>query len=240
MKKIKAFTLLEMLLVIAIIWIVSVSLLNARSNSWNKTDIWREAVNVIYKEMNQYIKEFQRNKVWDDASGHEHEIQYFYINFNNNSYSTITWKNLIVGNLYTYTWEIDDWNGWTTPIPTWYFEWTTLISNQKYSAFQVLKWSDKYTFYTRNENTWNVTSIAISNNWKIYTWNFENAIEDYEITPENLMDSSIYKFLICWWYWEIKPIWVISINAITKVATLDWCRSERYGGINCDEFALCK
>jgi len=234
MKKFKAFTLLEMIIVIIIIWIVSVSLAAYKKNTKNNYEATsREAVNIIYKEMNQFAKDFQRNKVWEDWSGNEHEIQYFYINFNNDIAESITWNNLTVWNLYIYTWE------WTDML-TWYFDWITLITGQKYSAFQVLKWSDNYTFYTRNKNTWDITSILITNNWKIYTGNFQD-INDFSIfNTENLMDWSIYNFLICWWHWKANPIWRISINAITKIATLDRCESERYAGINCDNFAKCE
>lgn len=234
MKKIKGFTLLEMIIVITIIWIVWASVLRMKNNTWNKNDIWREATNVIYKEMNQYVKDFQRNKIWEDWNGNEHEIKYFYLNFNNTQ-SSITWNNLTIWNRY-----ISEDNS------TWYFEWTTLITNKKYSAFQVLKWSNNYTFYTRNLNTWNITSILISNNWKIYTGDFHD-IQNNNFTINesdlHLTDWPIYKFLICWWYWKIKQIWVISINAVTKVATLDRCEdkeSKKYAGIDCDKFAICK
>lgn len=247
MKKIKAFTLLEMLLVIAIIWIVSVSLLNARSNSWNKTDIWREAVNVIYKEMNQYVKDFQRNKIREDLSDedwleNEHEISYLYLNFNDDIGET-KWEELTIWNLYlyTYTWmdgeEIIEYK-------TWHLDLTTLISNLKYSAFQVLKWSDKYTFFTRNESWSPIPWILISNNWKIYTWDFHdiqnNSFEIIDDDNLNPINGYIYKFLICWWYWQINPIWVISINAVTKIARLDRCESEKYAWIKCEDFATCQ
>lgn len=243
MKKIKGFTLLEMIMVIAIIWIISASLAGFKKNA-GKNDIWREAVNVIYKEMNQYVKDFQRNKIWEneaeDELENEHEIEYLILNFNDNE--TQTWDKFTVGNLYIYTWYRTNANNEIEEYKTWYFEWTTLIKNQKYSAFQVLKWSDNYIFYTRNEHWKNIPWILISRNWKIYTWKVDNILDndDFEHfhTP-NITDNTIYKFLICWWYWEAKPIWIISINAVTKIANLDRCESDKYAWIICNTFATC-
>lgn len=258
MKKIKAFTLLEMILVITIIWIISASLIKMKDNTWNKNDVGREAVNVIYKEMNQYVKDFQRNKIWEDLSaeyqlGNEHEITYLYLNFNDEDVLGKTkWEELTIWNLYLYTitWMNDE--GTPIPILTWHLDWTSLISNLKYSAFQVVKWSDNYTFFIRNESRSPVSSILISNNWKIYAGDFhdiknnnftideENNLTIDDENNLNLSENYIYKFLICWWYWQINPIWIISINAISKTATLERCESEKYAGIKCEEFASCQ
>lgn len=239
MKKIKGFTLLEMLLVIVIIWIVSVSLASYKKNTRNSyEDTWREAVNIIYKEMNQFVKDFQRNKIWEDTSWHEHEIAYLLLNFNNNIYLK-TWGNFTIWNLYLFTW-IDN-NG--TEYQTWHLEWATLITNQKYSAFQVIKWSDNYTFFTRNKNGLEIPWILISNNWKIYTWKIHDIIENnyFNIDTPNLVNNQIYEFMICWWYWnDIKQIWIISINAVTKLANLERCKTEKFAWIDCDNFSPCE
>jgi len=211
MTRIKAFTLLEILIVIAIIWLVSATLLNAKRNiSWN-IDTRRDAVNIIYKEMDQYLKDFQRNKIREDSNGNIYEIDYFMIDF---------WESTITGN------SITVWNSYNNDsyINSW-----TLITGQKYSAFQYLKWAENYTFYTRNKSGTESTiqEIKISN-WKIYKWTS---------SPEN---SSEYQFVICWWeWWKIEHIWAITINAITKESRLDRCESERYDWINCGIFTDC-
>ena len=209
MKKKKAFMLLELLIVMVIIWIVSTSLINARKNiSWT-IDTWREAVNIIYKEMDKYIKDFQRNKIWEDTSWNVHEINYFRIDCWTN---TQTGTQLIVWNYYTG----DDYE---------YFNSWTFIKWSKYSAFQYLKWSEKYTFYTRNKSEVEINPIRISN-WKIY--NNPN---------DNALDQSEYQFVICWWEWWY--IWAITINAISKESRLDRCKTERYSWIDCSIFEDC-
>ena len=215
MKKIKAFTLLEMIIVLAIIWIVTTSLIGAKRNISNNIDIWREAVNIMYKEMDQYLKDFQRNKIREDSNGNIYEINYFMINFWE---STITGTNITVWNSYDNGSHINSW---------------TLITGQKYSAFQYLKWAKNYTFYTRNKSGTESTiqEIKISN-WKIYKWS-----SNYPNNPEN---GSEYQFVICWWeWWKIEHIWAITINAITKESRLDRCETEKYSWINCGIFTDC-
>lgn len=210
MKKIKAFTLLEMIIVLAIIWIVTTSLIGAKRNISNNIDIWREAVNIMYKEMDQYLKDFQRNKIREDSNGNIYEIDYFMINFWE---SRITGTNITVWNSYDNGSHINSW---------------TLITGQKYAAFQYLKWAENYTFYTRNKSWVYINTIRISNNWKIY----QNLT-----TPLN---SSEYQFLICWWkWWKIEQIWAITINAITKESRLDRCESDKYAWIDCSIFKDC-
>ena len=229
MKKIKWFTLLETLLVIAIIGIVSVSLINFRKNVWqDHTDIAREAINIIYKEMNQYIKDFQRNKVREDDFGFTHEISYLYFEFG--ASWTTTGNNLSLGNLYIY----ESW--WIT---LWHTEEMTLISGQAYSAFQVLKWTDKYNFFLVIENNNEILSpLFISNNWQILHWTWIN--DAINGTLQNLGSNTI-TFLICSWEGNSphNPVWIISINAITKATNLELCETEKYAWINCDSFANC-
>ena len=219
MRKIKAFTLLEMIIVIVIIWIVAASLLRMKDNAKNShTDMWREAVNMIHKEIDQYLKDFQRNKVRENE-WEINEIKYFRIIFSGNI-NTETGTEIVMGNYYSGDNNI-------------YFDSWTLLNNQKYSAFQYLKWVDKYTFYTRNKNGEYINPIRISNNWKIYTWNNDTPNEDE-------LEESEYQFLICWWEWgTMEPIWAITINAVTKESRLDWCESEKYAWINCSIFVDC-
>lgn len=212
MKKIKAFTLLEMIIVLAIIWIVTTSLIGAKRNISNNIDIWREAVNIMYKEMDQYLKDFQRNKIREDNDENTYEIDYFKIYFWN--------ENIQTGN------ELTVWNVYNNDDN--YFNSWTLISWQKYDAFQYLKWAENYTFYTRNKSWVPINTIRISNNWKIY---------NNSTTPLN---SSEYQFLICWWkWWKIEQIWAITINAITKESRLDRCESDKYAWIDCSIFKDC-
>lgn len=217
MKKIKAFTLLEMIIVVAIIWIVSASLIGAKRNIAKNIDTWREAVNIMYKEMDQYLKDFQRNKIREDNDENTYEIDYFKIYF---------WdENIRTGN------ELTVWNVYNNDDN--YFNSWTLISWQKYAAFQYLKWAEKYTFYTRNKSGTESTiqEIKISN-WKIYKWS-----SNYPNNPEN---GSEYQFVICWWeWWKIEHIWAITINAITKESRLDRCETEKYSWIDCGIFTDC-
>lgn len=224
MKKIKAFTLLEMLIVIGIIWLISASLTKFTKYAWSdKSDTWRDAVNIIYKEMGQYIKDFQRNKIRED-SWVEHKIEYLHLNFGNET--GITGNSLSIWNIFIYeTW-------W---VKTWHIEWTTLISWQTYTAYQYLKASNRYRFYIRVKNTGDVTPILISNNWKLFSWNMESIINE---TNEELT-WIVYEFLICGGRYTIVPIWKISINAVTKNTKLERCETEKYAWIDCDEFASC-
>lgn len=161
MKKFRWFTLLETVLVIVIIGIVSVSLLSFRRNIQENKDLTREALTVFYKEMNSSIKDFQRNKIWEDASWVTHEMTYLYLNFNNNdNHEVRIWNDLVIWNIYLYTWK-----NWKT---RGHFDWTPLILESEYSAFQSLKWSDKYKFYTCNEWNTEIKSILIANNWTIF------------------------------------------------------------------------
>lgn len=212
MKKLKAFTLLEIIIVIALISIITTSLINTKRNiDWN-IDIWREAVNIMYKEMDQYLKDFQRNKIREDNDGNTHEIEYFRIYF---------WHDpeILTGN------ELTVWNSYNHDE---YFNSWTLISWQKYSAFQYLKWAENYTFYTRNKSGDSIQSIRITN-WKIYT--------NQALTGSS---NSEYQFVICWWkWWKIEHIWAITINAITKESRLDRCESDKYTWIDCSIFKDC-
>lgn len=211
MEKVKAFTLIELILVVIIIWIVAASLTKAKRNTSWDVDIWRDAVNIIHKELDQYLKDFQRNKIWEDASGNVHEIDYF--------------KLILSGTANTGT-EITVWNYYSGDNYVYFDSWT-LIQNKKYAAFQYLKWVEKYTFYIYNK--WNITPIRITNNWKIYTWTAENP-------NNNELQHSEYQFLIDWWkWWKIEHIWAITINAVTKESRLDRCETEKYTGINCSE-----
>lgn len=220
MKRIKAFTLLEMIIVVAIIWIISTSLLRMKNNSKNNhTDMWREAVNMIHKEIDQHLKNFQRNKVRENE-WEINEIKYFRLIFSD-TIPTETGTEIIIGNYYS--------GGTNT-----YFDSWTLINNQKYSAFQYLKWVDKYTFYTRNKSWVAINPIRISNNWKIYTWN-------NDAPNETELEENEYQFVICWWEsWIIEHIGAITINAVTKESRLDRCQSEKYSGIDCNIFEKCK
>jgi len=210
MKKVKAFTLLEMIIVITIIAFVSVSLTNMIKNAWQGVDIWREATNIIYKEMDQHIKDFERNKVWEDESKNAHDISFLRI---------IIWETgnqLIIWNYYS-------WNDYN------YFDSWALITQEKYTAFQYLKWVNNYRFRVRNKSWSNVDdieSVRISDIWKIYTWE-TNDLSDW-------LSWSLYEFVICWWNSAtLIPIWAITINAATKTAKLDRCRNERYAWIDC-------
>jgi len=213
MKKIKAFTLLEMIIVITIIAFVSLSLSNMIKNAWQGVDIWREATNIIFKEMNQYVKDFERNKIRDDGTG-THDISFLRI---------IIWETgnqMIVWNYYS-------WDGLE------YFDSWALITQEKYTAFQYLKWANGFKFRVRNKSwseTSDITSIWISDIWKIYTW------DAYPTESETgWLTWSLYEFVICWWNSvTLIPIWAITINAATKTARLDRCESDRYAWINCD------
>ena len=213
MKKIKAFTLLEMIIVITIIAFVSLSLSNMIKNAWQGVDIWREATNIIFKEMNQHVKDFERNKVRDDGTG-THDINFLRL---------IIWETgnqMIVWNYYS-------WDGYE------YFDSWALITQEKYTAFQYLKWANGFNFRVRNKSwseTNDISSIWISDIWKIYTW------DSYPIESETWwLNWSLYEFVICWWNSsDLIPIWAITINAATKTARLDRCQSERYAWINCN------
>lgn len=220
MRKIKAFTLLEVLIVLVIISVVSVSLLRAKKNvSWN-VDTKREVVNMIHKELDQYLKDFQRNKIREDSEWNVHEINYFRLIFSE------------IENASTGT-QVTIWNYYSSGTDAIYFNSWTLINNQKYSAFQYIKSSERYTFYTRNKSWDAINPIRISNNWKIYTWT-TNA------PNENEMETQEYQFVICGWEkWIYEHIWAITINAITKESRLDRCESEKYGWIDCSIFEDC-
>ena len=183
MKKFRWFTLLETVLVVVIIWIVSVSLLAFRQNIQDKQDISREALTVFYKEMNSSIKDFQRNRIREDENWVAHEVSYLYINFNNTGkHDLIVWDDLVIWSIFLYTWD----NGRLM----WHFDWTPLILENEYSAFQALKWSDKYTFYTRNKDQWEVTSILITNQWRIFKGYLDKVITDATIRLNEEEDNS--------------------------------------------------
>lgn len=158
MKKFKWFTLIESLMVIAIIWIISTALYNMRNIGNDTRDLRKEAVNIMYKEMTQYIKDFQRNKIWIDDAGNEREIDIFQIRFIDDN-SNNTWKNLTMGNLYIK--EEDSWF-------TWHFESITVISWEKYNANQKIKWIDNYVFKIQQQNeNW---IIYFDKDWWKWTW----------------------------------------------------------------------
>ncbi len=209
MKKNKWFTLLELVMVIAIISIVSVSILNMRNTRQDNTE--RDAVNIIHKEMDRHLKDFQRNKVWIDSDKIDHEINYFHLNFF--STNRETQDTLSVGNLYIYD-------------NTWHFDATTLISWQKYSAFQYIKWAEKYFFSIQ----WNqLYPVLISDKWHIFSWSIDDAVAWNELEWTNL---STYNLVICAWQSKNnqRPIWQITINAISKTSKLERCNSN---WINC-------
>lgn len=270
MKNLKSFTLLETILVIVIIGIVSASLVNFRRNIQANQDISREALTVFYKEMNSSIKDFQRNRIREDADWITHEVSYLYFNFNNTDTADIKiWNDLVIWNIFIYTWNNE---------LRWHFDWTPLILDQKYSAFQSLKWAEDYSFYTRNQSNWEITSILVANNWKIFEGHLSKVINDSTIrldeswetlnlwqrienplqrltfdfifnnnlkqSFEEIQDTNnhTYKFLICWWYWNSnpQPIWIISINAVVQTTNLERCENEKYAWIKCEEFASCE
>ena len=150
-----------------------------------------------------------------------YEIEYFILDFWE-ELSSRTGSQIIIWNDY---WENIYFNSWT------------LISWQKYSAFQYLKWTEWYTFYTRNKSggDWEFTRpIRISSNWKLYKWT------DRPTTTTTPESNSDYQFVICWWeWWKIEHIWAITINAISKESRLDRCETERYAWIDCSIFVDC-
>jgi len=165
MKKFKWFTLLESLTVIAIIGIISTALFNMRNVWKDYSDKWKEAVNVIHKEITRYLKDFQRNKTWTDSMWIEHEASSFQIIFNSGS-------SIIVGNIYIY----EDENGFLRT----FYDSGTLIDNQRYSVLQNIKWIDKYLFKITDNYwyTW-LANFKISKDWIVSTGLFEDSINAY-------------------------------------------------------------
>ena len=178
MKKFKWFTLLESLTVIVIIWIISTALYNMRNIWKDNTDLDKEAVNVIYKEINQSLKDFQRNKIWVDADNFEHEISVFQI--------ISDWNDLEIWNAYVYcqtnahnttdcyndSYElnenVDSW--------TWYYDSKTLVNNHMYTASKHLRNIDQRKFYI-----W-INNVSFTKYWEIISWqyitNFVNWIDN--------------------------------------------------------------
>ncbi len=178
MKKFKWFTLLESLTVIVIIWIISTALYNMRNIWKDNTDLDKEAVNVIYKEINQSLKDFQRNKIWVDADNFEHEISVFQI--------ISDWNDLEIWNAYVYCQtdthnttdcyndsyklneNVDSW--------TWYYDSKTLVNNHMYTASKHLRNIDQRKFYI-----W-INDVSFTKYWEIISWqyitNFVNWIDN--------------------------------------------------------------
>lgn len=176
MKKIRWFTLLESLAVIAIIGIMSAALFNMRNVWRDYTDYRKEAANIIYKEIEQYLREFQRNKVRKDPQWNEHEIDSFQMIFadkiKENTRSSIeiwntyvyciTWniiKECIIDNSWNLTNDADLWS--------WYFESEVIISWWNFELKKNIKNIDEYKYYIIANNSW----LNIWKRWEIYWWN---------------------------------------------------------------------
>lgn len=176
MKKIRWFTLLESLAVIAIIGIMSAALFNMRNVWRDYTDYRKEAVNIIYKEIEQYLREFQRNKVRKDPQWNEHEIDSFQMIFadkiKENTRSSIeiwntyiyciSWniiKECIIDNNWNLTNDADLWS--------WYFESEVIISWWNFELKKNIKNIDEYKYYIIANNSW----LNIWKRWEIYWWN---------------------------------------------------------------------
>ena len=174
MKKFRWFTLLESLAVIGIIWIISTALYNMRNVWKDYTDYKKEAVNIIYKEIDQSIKSFQRNKIRKDSQWNEHEIDSFQIKIADNEDQN-TWLFLEIGNTYTYCID-NNWNIIKCLLDldilqwSWFYESKTLISWWIYNISQNVKKIKQYNFYVSISGFQDINTINIWKNWEIYPW----------------------------------------------------------------------
>lgn len=189
MKKFKWFTLLESLTVIVIIWIISTALYNMRNIWKNSIDLDKEAVNVIYKEINQSLKDFQRNKIWIDSDGVKHEISTFQI--------MSDWKDLEIWNTYVYCQTnnsntIDCYNDsheLNTGVSKWsgYYDSKALIKSNIYIASKHLKNIDTHKFYIWWIDKWTFNDVSFTKYWEIISWEYINSFIDL---IHNLVSSS--------------------------------------------------
>lgn len=209
MKKFRWFTLLESLAVIGIIWIISTALYNMRNVWKDYRDYRQEAVNVIYKEIAQSLKDFQRNKIWKDSQWNEHEIDTFEVKFAD------TWKLEI---WYTYIYctsgstdtiipcYTDKWDFYQNNIQwSGYFDSITLISWQKYVSKKWIKGIDKYNFLI----SWDTEFINIYPNWSFDVW--EDFIYDFV--------ASIEEMTVAWLQTFTETIW--------EMGSIDWSACGR-------------
>jgi hypothetical protein len=60
---------------------MTTAIYNMRNVGKDYTNYKKEAVSTIYKEIEQYLKDIQRNKVWTDKDNIAHESSSFQIKF---------------------------------------------------------------------------------------------------------------------------------------------------------------
>ena len=209
MKKFKWFTLLESLVVIGIIGVISTALYNMRNVGNDYRDYRQEAVNVIYKDIAESLKDFQRNKIWKDPQWNEHEIDTFEVSF------AETWKlEIWYTYIYCVSWTdntiipcyADNWDFYQNNIVwSWYYDSIILISWQKYASKKWIKGIDKYNFLI----SWDTEYINIYPNgnfdvWEDYIYDFVESIEEMTIAWNQTFTETIWEWnsldwSACWW-----------------------------------------
>lgn len=182
MKKFRWFTLIESLTVIAIIGIMTTAIYNMRNVGKDYTNYKKEAVSTIYKEIEQYLKDIQRNKVWTDKDNIAHESSSFQIKFTNKQWSL--WS-LQIWNTYLYCTDRLDPNKTVDCFDfktnnanpyanwTWFFDSKMLITDTEYTAPKKIKDINKFKFmaYWWTWKNWDITTIInILPNWDIQEW----------------------------------------------------------------------